>query len=347
MVPINPAPARYWHPLDDGRVQCDLCPRHCRMRPGQHGFCFVRENHEGQLVLTTYGRSSGFAVDPIEKKPLYHVLPGSTALSFGTAGCNLACRFCQNWEISTARSTDRLQRSATPGQIAALAVRNGCSSVAYTYNDPIIFAEYAIDTAAACRQQGILNLAVTAGYITEVARGDFFGAMDAANVDLKSFNPAFYRQVVGGHLEAIQETLRFIAHETSCWLEITTLLIPGLNDSEAEVAALSEWVAAELTPDTPIHFTAFHPDNRLRNIPRTPLSTLKRAQTQAQSAGLKYVYTGNVVDDKGGTTYCPTCGHPLIVRTGFTVLRNELTNPHCPTCQTPIPGRWLPGTTSR
>jgi len=337
----SPAPAaRYWHDLGDGRVQCDLCPRHCRMRPGQRGFCFVRENVDGHLVLTTYGRSSGFAVDPIEKKPLNHVRPGTTAFSFGTAGCDLACRFCQNWEISTARDMDLLQRAASPDQIAEAAVRAGAGSVAYTYNEPIIFAEYAIDTAQACRQRGLLNLAVTAGYITDQARADFFGAMDAANVDLKSFNPDFYRRIVGGQLDVVQDTLRYIVQETTCWLEVTTLLIPGLNDSDSELHTLTEWVASELGVGVPLHFTAFHPANRMSDIPRTPLSTLKRARQIGLDTGLQYVYTGNVYDPEGSTTYCPTCGHTLIIRDGFSVVRNQLVDGCCPSCGTSIPGIW-------
>jgi len=311
------------------------------MRPGQRGFCFVRENVGGRLELTTYGRSSGFALDPIEKKPLNHVRPGSAVLSFGTAGCNLACKFCQNWSISTARDVDLLNRTATPGAIAEAARYRGASGVAYTYNDPVIFAEYAIDTAAACREVGLLNVAVTAGYINPIPRADFFGAMDAANVDLKGFTPDFYRRVVGGRLEAVQDTLRYIQHETSCWLEITTLLIPGYNDSDAEVGALAEWVAGELGPAVPLHFTAFHPDNRMCDVPRTPLSTLKRARQIGLAAGLNFVYIGNVPDEAGSTTVCPGCGQAVIVRAGYAVVRYELTaDGACRHCGTAIPGRW-------
>jgi pyruvate formate lyase activating enzyme len=310
------------------------------LRPGQRGFCFVRENVDGGLSLTTYGRSSGFAVDPIEKKPLYHFLPGSSALSFGTAGCNLACRFCQNWEISAARDFDRLQVAAGPAEIAAAAVRRGCHSVAYTYNDPIIFAEYALDTAIACREAGIANVAVTAGYICDEPRRDLFGAMDAANIDLKSFNPDFYRRVVGGRLEVILETLAYVVHETTCWVEITTLLIPGLNDSDAEIRALTEWVGGELGSGVPLHFTAFHPDNRLRDVPRTPLSTLQRARQIALDAGLQFVYTGNVVDEAGGATHCPNCGALLIRRRGYEVEVVGLAGGTCTHCGTPVPGRW-------
>ena len=280
-------------------------------------------------------------MDPIEKKPLNHVLPGTSVLSFGTAGCNLGCRFCQNWEISTARTFDRLQQQASPEAIAKNAVRLGASGIAYTYNDPVIFAEYAIDTAMAAREYGLINIAVTAGYITAEPRAEFFAAMDAANVDLKSFNPDFYRKVVGGHLETVKDTLTYIVHETNCWLEITTLIVPTLNDSDAELQALTGWVAQELGLDVPVHFTAFHPDNRLRDLPRTPLSTLKRARQIGLDAGLNYVYTGNVPDPEGTTTYCPYCKDELIVRRGYEVTRYTLTKSNiCPTCGTEIAGRF-------
>jgi len=280
-------------------------------------------------------------VDPIEKKPLNHVTPGASVLSFGTAGCNLACKFCQNWEISTARDTDVFQQRASPVQIAEATQRAGSRGVAYTYNDPIIFAEYAMDVAYACRERGLLNIAVTAGYINPEPRSDFFSVMDAANVDLKSFSADFYRRVVGGRLEVIQDTLRYIVHETTCWLEITTLVVPTLNDSDAELGALAEWVATDLGVHVPLHFTAFHPDNRLRSIPRTGLSTLRRARQIALDAGLKFVYTGNVPDPEGATTYCPGCESRAIVRNGYEVTRYGLDpDGRCRQCSAPIPGRW-------
>ncbi|MDR1798924.1 MAG: AmmeMemoRadiSam system radical SAM enzyme [Bifidobacteriaceae bacterium] len=335
--------ARYWHPLADsaGRIQCDLCPRHCRPRPGQRGFCFVRRNTGGQMELTTYGRSSGFAVDPMEKKPLNHVLPGSTVFSFGTAGCNLACQFCQNWDLSAAREMDRLMAFAEPSEIAAAAAAAGCRAVAYTYNDPVIFAEYAIDTAAACRELGLLNVAVTAGYIEGQGRADLFGAMDAANIDLKAFSPEFYRRLTGARLEAVLDTLCYVVKETPVWVEITTLLIPGHNDSEAELDGLTSWIADQLGPDVPLHFTAFHPAHRLTNTPRTPLATLLRARTMALANGLRYVYTGNVADPATSTTYCPGCGSALVERDWFTVLRCRLgPDGTCPDCGQAVPGRW-------
>ena len=335
--------ARYWRTLDDGRVRCDLCPRECTMRAGQRGFCFVRQNVDGRLELTTDGRSSGFCVDPMEKKPLNHVAAGQAVLSFGTAGCNLACRFCQNWEMSTAHTMDVLCDAASPDAIAAAAVATGCRGVAYTYNDPVIFAEYAIDVAAACRARGLLNIAVTAGYVNPEPRADFFAAMDAANVDLKSFDAGFYRRVVGGRLEIVQDTLRYLVHETTVWVEITTLVIPGHNDSDAELSALAEWIAGELGTCVPWHVTAFHPDNRMTDVPRTPPATLSRARRLGLDAGLRFVYTGNVRDRDGATTWCPSCGQAMIVRDGYAVTSYRLTREGaCARCGEAIPGRWDP-----
>ena len=307
-------PARYWHPLADGRIQCDVCPRFCKLHEGQRGLCFVRGRVGDGLVLTTYGRSSGFCIDPIEKKPLNHFLPGTPVLSFGTAGCNLTCKFCQNWDISKAREIDKLNQAVGPEMIAAAARQLGCRSVAFTYNDPVIFLEYAVDAARACRAAGIKTVAVTAGYITPQARGEFFADIDAANVDLKGFTEGFYRNLCGGRLADVLDTLVWLRRENSVWLELTTLLIPGENDSDAELGALSAWVAAELGRDVPLHFTAFHPDWRMRDKPATPPATLSRAQAIARGHGLRYVYTGNVHDPAGGSTYCHGCGGMLIGR---------------------------------
>lgn len=334
-------PARYWHRLDDGRIQCDLCPRECRLRDGQRGFCFVRANVDDALVLTTYGRSSGFCVDPIEKKPLNHFLPGTSVLSFGTAGCNLGCKYCQNFEISKSREMDRLADQASPQQIADAAVAQGCSGVAYTYNDPVIFAEYAIDVAKACRAAGLANVAVTAGYVNPEARRDFFGAMDAANVDLKGFSDTFYQQLTGGRLGPVLDTLRYLVHETGVWTELTTLLIPGHNDSSSELRAMCTWIADELGPDVPLHFTAFHPDHRMRDIPGTPPRTLSRARAIAMDAGLRYVYTGNVYDPTGQATHCPTCLTPVIRRDRYQIDDYQLDQRgRCAICGTTIPGRF-------
>lgn len=339
---------KYWHRLPDGRTQCDVCPRFCKLRPGQRGLCFVRAaNPEGEIVLTTYGRSSGFCIDPIEKKPLNHFLPGTAVLSFGTAGCNLACSFCQNWDISKSREWDRLSDRADPETIARAAEALGCRSVAFTYNDPVIFLEYAIDVADACRARGIHPVAVTAGYVTAEPRVEFYRHMDAANVDLKAFTEEFYRKVCGGHLEAVKETLVYLKRETSVWFEVTTLLIPGHNDSDAEVAAECAWFADALGPDVPLHFTAFHPDWKMLDVPRTPHAALTRAREIALEHGLRFVYVGNVHDDVASSTYCPACNGKLIGRDWYVLTTWRLdARGRCEKCGTPIPGRFepLPGT---
>jgi len=336
---ITGVPGRYWHPLSDGRLQCDLCPRFCKLRDGQRGLCFVRGRAGNEIVLTTYGRSSGFCVDPIEKKPLNHYLPGTSVLSFGTAGCNLACKFCQNWDISKSREFDRLQVGATPQAIADTAVDEGSRSVAYTYNDPVIFLEYAVDTAQACREQGIKNVAVTAGYITEHAREEFFSHMDAANIDLKAFTDRFYWKICGGHLEPVLDTLLYLKNDTDVWFEITTLMIPGENDCEAEIEAMTQWIMEHLGPDVPLHFTAFHPDWKMRSTPSTPIETLTRSRDIALNAGLHHVYTGNVHDFKGSSTYCHNCGEILIGRDWYELSTWNLDRDGaCKSCGTEIAG---------
>ncbi|MBF0584710.1 MAG: AmmeMemoRadiSam system radical SAM enzyme [Magnetococcales bacterium] len=311
--------AAFWHPLPAGRIQCDLCPRCCQLGEGQRGFCFVRKHEGGRMVLTTYGRSSGFCVDPVEKKPLNHFLPGTPILSFGTAGCNLGCTFCQNWDISKAREMDRLGSYARPEAVAVAAAQSGCRSVAYTYNEPIIFLEYAVDVAKACRARGVQSVAVTAGYIHLEPAAVFFGAMDAANVDLKSFSESFYYHLTGGHLQPVLELLEYLVRETTVWVELTTLLIPGENDSDAELDALSRWVVDRLGPDVPIHFSAFRPDFKMLDKSPTPLATVRRARRIAQGNGVRHVYTGNVVDLEGGVTCCHGCGARLIERVGYAV----------------------------
>jgi len=344
---LNPTvkayPARWWHTLPDGRLRCDLCPRDCILHENQQGVCFVRMASGGRMVLTTYGRSSGFCIDPIEKKPLNHFFPGSGVLSFGTAGCNLTCKFCQNWDISKSRDMDRLLDSASPIRIAEAAASSQVHSVAYTYNDPVIYAEYAIDTARACRERGIRNVAVTAGYMHPEPRRELFALMDAANVDLKAYSEDFYRNLCGGHLQPVLDTLTYIRHETDCWLEITTLLIPDHNDSPAEVAKLAGWIARELGADVPLHFSAFHPAWKMSDLPPTTAASLALARRIALEAGLHYVYTGNVHDLEGGTTFCPRCQATLIVRDWYDIERYELSaDGRCPHCQTPISGRFGP-----
>jgi pyruvate formate lyase activating enzyme len=332
---------RWWHALDDGRVQCDLCPRHCRMREGQRGACYVRQARDGGVVLTSYGRSSGLCVDPIEKKPLNHFLPGTKVLSFGTAGCNLGCHFCQNWHISKSREDDRLQTWASPEDVAEAAVETGCPSVAFTYNDPVIFAEYAIDCAIACRERGVKAVAVTAGYMDPEPRRDFYAHMDAANVDLKAFSPDFYRRICHAELAAVLDTLAWLVRETDVWAEVTTLLIPGYNDSEREVGDLCAWFLQNLGPDVPLHFTAFHPDFRMRDVLPTPAATLRRARRQAKAAGIRHVYTGNVHDPEGQSTTCAACGALLIERDGYRLGRRYLdARGACARCGTRLPGRF-------
>jgi pyruvate formate lyase activating enzyme len=334
-------PARWWHALPDGRLQCDLCPRDCRLHEGQRGACFVRMREGDRMLLTTYGRSSGFCIDPIEKKPLNHFFPGSSVLSFGTAGCNLACKFCQNWDISKSRDMDRLMDLAGTEEIAEAAARSGCKSVAFTYNDPVIFAEYAMDVADACREKGVRTVAVTAGYMHDAPRREFYAKMDAANVDLKAFTEEFYVKLTGSHLQPVLDTLKYLRHETDVWFEITTLLIPTRNDSDDEIFRMSRWIAEELGTDVPLHFTAFHPDWKLDDLPPTPPATLTRARRIAIDQGLRYVYTGNVHDTDGGTTYCPKCSTALIVRDWHRILAYRVdASGCCSRCGERIDGRF-------
>lgn len=334
-------PAKYWHVLDDGRIQCDVCPRDCKLHDGQRGACFVRGRVGERIVLTTYGRSSGFCIDPIEKKPLNHFFPGSSVFSFGTAGCNLACKFCQNWDISKSRDMDRLMDQASPEAIARAARSHGSLSVAFTYNDPVVFLEYALDAADACHQSGLMTVAVTAGYLHDAPRREFFAKVDAANIDLKSFRDDFYVKLCGGHLQPVLDTLSYVHHQTQCWLEVTTLLIPGQNDSDQEIGALAKWLAQELGPDVPLHLSAFHPDWKMTDLPPTPSATLSRARNIALDAGLHYVYTGNIHDPEGGTTYCPSCRHATIVRDWYDIRHYDLTAlGHCPLCGALIAGHF-------
>ena len=344
----NTVATNYWHVLEDGRIQCDTCPRYCKLHEGQRGLCFVRAREQDQVVLTTYGKSSGFCVDPIEKKPLNHFLPGTPVLSFGTAGCNLSCQFCQNWDISKSREIDTLADAASPERIAMAAARLNCRSVAFTYNDPVIFMEYAIDVAQACHEKNIKAVAVTAGYICDAPRQEFYKFMDAANVDLKGFTERFYSKICAGHLQPVLDTLVYLKQETNVWFEITTLLIPDENDSEKEIEEMTQWVMQNLGPDVPLHFTAFHPDYKMLNKTNTPPVTLTRARKIAVKNGLHYVYTGNVHDETGGSTYCHGCGDRVIGRDWYEMTAWKLTEDgHCKNCGTLCagvfdgpPGRW-------
>ncbi len=341
-------PGRYWRPLDDGRIECDLCPRYCKLKEGQRGLCFVRGRANDSMVLTSYGRSSGFCVDPIEKKPLNHFLPGTPVLSFGTAGCNLACNFCQNWDMSKSREMDKLADAASPTAIARAAEKLGCRSVAFTYNDPVIFLEYAVDVADACRERGIKSVAVTAGYICPEPRREFYAHMDAANVDLKAFSEEFYWKITKGHLDPVLDTLRYLKHETEVWFEITTLLIPDENDSVAEIEVMTQWLMENLGPEVPLHFTAFHPDYKMTDKPNTPHATLARARRIGLKNGLRYVYVGNVHDVARDTTFCHVCGEALIARDSHLLTAWGLNRDGCcRACGTPCagilessPGNW-------
>jgi len=332
-------PTKYWHELDNGRIQCDVCPRACKLTEGQRGMCFVRMRQGDAIVLTTYGRSSGYCVDPIEKKPLNHFLPGTPILSFGTAGCNLFCKFCQNWDISKSREMDTLADQADPETIARAAERLGCRSVAFTYNDPVIFMEYAIDVAQACHERGINSVAVTAGYICDEPRVEFYDYMDAANIDLKGFTEEFYKKLCAGELQPVLDTLVYLKHETDVWFEITNLIIPGWNDSEEELEAMTQWIVEELGPDVPLHFSAFHPDFKMMDVPRTPPATLTRAREIALKNGVRYAYTGNVHDREGDTTFCHGCGEKLIERDWYDLKAYRLRDDgRCPVCGTVCQG---------
>jgi pyruvate formate lyase activating enzyme len=341
-------PTTWWTRLGDGRLRCDVCPRACALHEGQTGLCFVRAREGDQVVLTTYGRSSGFSVDPVEKKPLNHFLPGTSVLSFGTAGCNLACRFCQNWDMSKSRTMDTLADAASPGQIAEAAARLGCRSVAFTYNDPVIFMEYAIDVADACRERGVKAIAVTAGYMNAGPRAELYRHIDAANVDLKAFSDDFYRQICAGRLQPVLDTLQYLRHDTDVWLEITNLLIPGLNDAPAETDAMTRWIVEHLGPDVPVHFTAFHPDWKLQDRPPTPPATLTRAREIALANGIRHAYTGNVHDAEGQSTRCHACDAVLIERDWYELGAWRLDDRgRCAACGEPCagvfegaPGRW-------
>jgi len=339
---------KYWHKLDNGQIQCDLCPRACKLKQGQRGLCFVRERRDNAIVLSSYGRSSGFCIDPVEKKPLNHFLPGTPVLSFGTAGCNLACKFCQNWDMSKSREMDILADQASPEKIARVAKELSCRSVAFTYNDPVIFHEYAIDVAQACHEQDIRAVAVTAGYICPEPRVEFFRYMDAANVDLKAFTEDFYWKLTGAHMQPVLDTLEYIKHETDVWLEITTLLIPGKNDSDEELDAMTRWITEHLGADVPIHFSAFHPDWKMLDIPATPQETLTRARNIALANGIHYAFTGNVHDEDGESTYCHHCGEKLIGRDWYVMTEWNMDSKgackHCGTTCAGVfeenPGTW-------
>lgn len=341
----NGREAGYWTAEGTGGdVRCGLCPHACLVAPGRRGRCGVRANAGGAMRSLAWGRPVAVAVDPVEKKPLYHFLPGRDVLSLGTLGCNLSCRFCQNDTLSRPAPEDvaalARERALSPEEVAAAAQERGVPMVAFTYNEPAVWAEWAVECAAACRAVGVRTVAVTNGFIAGAARRDFFGAMDAANVDLKSFGDAFYRRQCGACLAPVLETLEWIRRETRCWLEVTTLLVPGLNDSEAETAALAGWVAEHLGADTPLHFSAFHGACEMADAAPTPPETLLRARRTAKACGLRHVYLGNVRLPGGGDTHCPRCGALLVERNGYAVRPHWKEPGKCPSCAAPCPGVW-------
>ena len=341
---------QYWETLKNGKVQCNLCPRFCKLSEGQRGLCYVRGRENNQIYLYTYGRSSGFCIDPIEKKPLNHFYPGTPILSFGTAGCNLACKFCQNWDISKSREMDTLSDQARPDIIAQKAHEAGCKSIAFTYNDPVIFLEYAKDCSIEAHKLGLKTVSVTAGYINERPREDFYSFIDATNVDLKAFTDDFYKKITGGSLRPVLETLLYLKNETDVWFEITTLLIPGFNDSTQELNLMTQWIYENLGPNIPLHFSAFHPDYKMMDIPSTSSDILKKARQIALNNGLYYVYTGNIHDVEGGSTYCPNYQKRIIERDWCELIDWKINSEgKCQFCQNVISGQFesIPGNWGR
>ncbi|MBV6420706.1 MAG: hypothetical protein DAHOPDDO_01963 [Ignavibacteriaceae bacterium] len=330
--------AKWWEPTDNNKILCTLCPRYCKIGDGQPGFCYIRQNHGGKLYTIGYGKPTGFAVDPVEKKPLNHFLPGTTILSFGTAGCNLGCKFCQNWSISKAKLDDENSLDVSPEGVVALAKSYGTPSIAFTYNDPTIFGEYVIDISKIAREEGIKSVMVTAGYIDKEARKDIYKYIDAANVDLKGFTDRFYWKNTYSHLNDVLDTLIWLKKETDVWFEITTLLIPDENDSAEEVKLECEWILNNLGDSVPLHFTAFHPDFKMRDKERTPERTLIRARKIAMDLGIKYCYVGNVHNTEGQATYCPNCNEKLIKRDWHSVISNKIVNGCCNSCGEKIAG---------
>jgi pyruvate formate lyase activating enzyme len=331
--------ARWWETDAQGKLHCYLCPRHCHIGEGQAGFCFIRVNEGGKLYSLGYASPAAIQIDPIEKKPLHHFLPGTRIFSLGTAGCNMGCFFCQNWDISKSRSDQVHSTRLVPEQVVELAIRYGCPSIAFTYNEPTIWGEYVMDIAKAAHQRGLNTVMVTNGYISPEAFHDIYDHMDAANVDLKAFTEGFYAKITLTHLEPVLETLKRLKSETNVWFEITNLMIPTLNDDPAETRKLAEWVLENLGPGVPLHFTAFHPDFKLRDKPGTPPETLHRARSIAREVGLHYVYEGNIFSD-GAHTLCPNCATTLIRRSWHDVQQNRLRGGACPICGQTIPGRW-------
>jgi pyruvate formate lyase activating enzyme len=330
--------AKWWETLENGKLRCTLCPRYCTLGEGQSGFCFIRENIGGKLFSLGYGHPAGFAVDPIEKKPLFHFLPGTTILSFGTAGCNLGCRFCQNWTMTKSRIDGQNSVNATPDEVIAIAKKYKTPSIAFTYNEPVIFGEYIIDISSLARQERIKTVMVTNGYIDKTARKDVYKNIDAANVDLKAFSENFYHRLTYSHLENVLNTIKWLKDETGVWIELTNLLIPGENDSPLETRAMCGWILKNLGDEVPVHFSAFHPDYKMTAYPGTPPSALIKARQTAICEGIKYVYTGNIYNPEGQTTFCPQCKTILLKRDWNSISINNLQGTDCPNCHYQISG---------
>jgi pyruvate formate lyase activating enzyme len=339
----TPAPAMKearWWVRENGRIHCYLCPRDCRIGDGQAGFCYIRKNVGGTLYSTAHSQPCAIQVDPVEKKPLFHFMPGKRIYSLGTAGCNMGCKFCQNWEISKSKSDQVRAVRLTPEEAVTEAMEYGCPLIAYTYNEPTIWAEYVIDIARVAQRFGIRSVMVTNGYITPQALHDVYRWIDAANVDLKAFTEDFYAKITLTHLKPVLETLQEL-RRMNVWVEITTLLIPTLNDEPSEIRQICGWILDHLGDEVPLHFTAFHPDFRLRDLPRTSPETVLTARRIAMQAGLKYVYSGNILSPEGANTNCPSCRTLLINRTWHKVQENHLVSGNCP-CGQAIPGVFSP-----
>ncbi len=332
--------AKWWREYGHNRVKCTLCPRYCIIPSGSHGFCYVRQNEGGILYSSAYGRSTGFAVDPIEKKPLYHFLPGSQVLSFGTIGCNLGCKFCQNWHISKLHNEKYMSKTYSPGDIINMANKKDCQGIAYTYNEPIIFSEWIIDITFQARKAGLKNVLVTNGYITPEARKDIFQYIDAVNVDLKSFSDTFYKKLTLSQIGPVLDTLRWLVHESNVWVEITNLLIPEENDSTIEIDRLTRFIVEKLSSKIPLHFSAFHPDFKMLDKSITPLLTLKKAYSIAKDNGIEYVYLGNTPISDYNNTYCLQCKQLIIDRSHYMKIKSSMNDNICPFCEHSIPGKY-------
>ena len=318
------------------KIQCEICPRYCKLGINQRGFCYVRKNNGNGIELETFGYNTGLAVDPIEKKPLYHFYPNTKALSFGTLGCNMGCLFCQNWQTTKVKYPVENCEKINPDEIVKIAKEYNCKSVAFTYNDPIVFYEYAIETAKLCRQEGIKTVAVTAGYINPKPREEFFSLMDAANIDLKGFSEKFYNKNCMAHLFPVLDTIKYVYNKTDCFVELTTLIIEGENDKYINEEC--EWILNNLSDAVPLHFSAFTPRYKFKNKQQTSFNTLLSAYQTAKKAGLKHVYTGNISTIETSTTYCKHCKSPLLVRNGYSLIENNIENGCCKFCKTKIEG---------